>query len=427
MPNWIKCYAHPKLWLIALMGISCGMPLALITKTMTVWLSEYGISKTTIGLFVFVGMPYTLKFLWAPFIDHFKIPILTKKLGQRRSWLLVFQILLLVTILVLSTLDPKQNLQAIAVLCVIIAFFSATQDLIVDGYRIQILRADLLAAGGTMEVFGYRMGMLLSGAGVLYIASIASWSISYRLIAFVMLLGIATTLFLAPRQEIISERVHGFKGAMNSMIIAPFRDFMNHNNWAVALIFIICFKVSDAMIAQMSSPFYLELGFSKVDIATASKLYGFWAILLGGFIGGALVQNIGIRKSLFLFGAAHALSNCMFLVQYLFGADHFLFYTSVSMENLTLGMMLSALIAYLSGLCNPKFATTQYALMMSIVAFSKNFLASSSGFLVDFLGWSSFFCVTLCLALPGLALIRYIPLGRFEEQEEMSSSHSYSI
>lgn len=404
---------NPRLILVLILGISCGLPYLLIMKTLGVWLTELGVSKTSVGLFALVGVPYSFKFLWAPLLERFNPPFLYRFLGHRRGWLLIIQLFLMAAIGFLGTLDPTSSLVTMAATCVGIAFLAASQDILVDGLRIEILPPALLGLGGSLGVLGYRIGMIMAGAGALYLATAFGWMVSYHLMAGILAFGMVTT-FWVPREEVrMPSNAPWFQSLLRAFA-DPLSHFMTtHRRWPLALSFIILLTLSDALIGRMSDPFYLSLGFTKNDIATASKLFGVWATIIGGLLGGALLSKFPIGHCLRTFAIAHLLSNSMYLVLLGTGPVLPLFFFSIALENITLGMLTAALVAYMSGLCSVEFSKSQYALLSSFSAFSRTIMASASGMLVDFLGWQSFFYVSLILGLPALALIRHLPLGRF--------------
>ncbi|MBT4880743.1 MAG: MFS transporter [Alphaproteobacteria bacterium] len=425
MFDWLKSYRDPKLIALGFLGISSGLPLALILGTLTVWMTEEGISKTTIGLFASVGLPYTLKFLWAPFIDKISIPVLSKLLGQRRSWLLVSQGALILSIILLGTTDPVSETFRMAQMAFLVAICSATQDIVIDGYRIQILKPSQYGAGGAMEVFGYRLGMILAGAGALYLATFLSWPQTYTLMAALISIGMVTTLLLqkdTPPKE--DEKAYGTSTGATGIVhwvekvfIAPFSSFMVHDKWVLALLFVILYKIGDAIIGQMAVVFYLDIGFTKIDIANASKIFGIWATIIGGLIGGGLVTKIGTLKSLFIFGLTHLLTNVMFIVMALSGADLTIYYCAVVVENVTGGMTIAASVAYMSSLCNLSYSASQYALLSALAHVPRMIVASSSGWLATQMGWIPFFGFAMLLGIPSLMLIKYIPQGRGKDDE----------
>jgi PAT family beta-lactamase induction signal transducer AmpG len=421
-----RVYADRRVLAILFLGFASGLPLALTVGTLSIWLVEEGVSKTAIGLFALVGTPYTLKFIWAPLIDQLRLPILSKKLGQRRSWTVVIQIALMITITGLGSLDPSQTPLLTALLALLVAFFSASQDIVIDAYRVEILAEHQYGAGAAMIVLGYRIGMLVSGAGALYLSSYFSWSATYTVMACLMAVGTLTILMnpepkRAPSREslqleakiqtYLADRPHLrgraalLVGWLYSAVIGPFAEFMNRRGWLLVLLFILLYKFGDALAGVMSNPFFLELGFSKIEIANISKAFGLAATISGGIVGGIMVSRLGIFKSLIFCGLLQMLSNLIFVLQAIAGHNLGMLTVTIGIENFSGGMGTAAFVAYLSSLCNVAYTATQYALLTSFMAFGRTMLASSSGWLADNMNWIAFFVATTAAALPGLLLL----------------------
>lgn len=440
-------YTDRRVLAILFLGFSSGLPLALTFGTLSVWLTEAGVDKTTIGLFALMGVPYTFKFLWAPLVDRMPIPFLTRSLGRRRGWAVATQLALAAAILALGSTDPAQDPGLTALLAFVVAFCSASQDIVIDAYRVEILEERQFGAGAAMIVLGYRIGMLVSGAGALYLASYAGWQAAYALMAALMTVGLATILLNPePRRaqsresaeqeariaHYLQARPHlrGWKAQtlawIYGAVISPFAEFMGRRGWALILLFILLYKFGDALAGVMSNPFYVELGFSKVEIANISKLFGLGATIIGGFIGGVMVNRLGIVRSLLLCGILQMLSNLMFVGLALTGYSLPMLTLTIAVENLSGGMGTAAFVAYLSGLCNVAYTATQYALLSSFMSFGRTLLSSSGGWLADHMSWPSFFLLTTAAALPGLLLLlwmtrRYAPAPTVPDTVEAAS------
>ena len=430
--RWIdSCavYADRRVATILFLGFSSGLPLALTFGTLNIWLAEVGVSKTTIGLFALMGAPYTLKFLWAPLVDRMPVPYLTRGLGRRRGWAILTQLALMATIAALGATNPAAHLGLTALFAFMVAFWSASQDIVIDAYRVEILDERQYGAGAAMIVLGYRMGMLVSGAGALYLATYVGWFATYGLMTALMIVGIAAILLnqepraQESRNSIEHERrIASYLEArpdplgrgdrvlawIYGAVISPFAEFMSRRGWLVILLFILLYKFGDALAGVMSNPFYLELGFTKIQIANVSKVFGIAATIIGSIIGGVIVDRMGILKSLFVCGILQMLSNLMFAVLAVAGSDLRMLTLAIAVENLSGGMGTAAFVAYLSSLCNIAYTATQYALLTSFMAFGRTLLSSSGGWLADQMDWVSFFVVTTGAALPGLLLLIWI-------------------
>jgi PAT family beta-lactamase induction signal transducer AmpG len=411
---------------ILLLGFSSGLPFALSFTTLSVWFTEVGVSKKDIGLFVLVGLPYAWKFLWAPFLDGVRIPILTRRLGQRRSWALVAQAGLMASLVWLGSLDPARDLGLMAWAAIVVVFMAATQDVVIDAYRIEILRDDEQGAGSAMTQYGYRFGMLASGAGALYLSDHMPWSSVYVIEAMLLLIGMVTVLFArepfrkrGAAGEALPARlpVSGRLGRrLREIAIDPFTDFLRRPWWALILVFVVLYRFPDSFLSVMANVFYKDVGFSNSQIASVSKLFGTAATLAGVFLGGLVVHRFGVLKSLFVCGVVQMLSNLMYIAMAQRGLDVPTFAATIAVENVSGGMTGVAFIAYLSSLCSPGFAGSQYALLSALGLSTRNTLSAASGWLAETVGWSWFFVVSALVAIPGMALLAFFLLsGRFDE------------
>ncbi|MDX2094929.1 MAG: MFS transporter [Alphaproteobacteria bacterium] len=401
--------------LIGLLGFFSGLPLALTASTLTAWLADAQVTRAGIGLFAAIATPYAFKFLWAPLLDGLRLPWLTARFGRRRSWLLVIQTLLALALAAMALTDPTAHAWMTALVGIGIATLSATQDTLIDAYRVERLPKEEQGSGAAWATFGYRIGMLVSGAGALYLADHVGWRTTYLLMAALMGSSVLLTLRMYERaaaaQVATSPGVRGL-GAIppfiRAFVVAPFRDFMTRPLWVQVLAFVVLYKLGDAFMGVMFNPFLLDLGFSKTAIAKVVKLYGLAATLLGTFAGGWLVARAGMFRALLLSGLMHMLTNLLLVVQARLGADvHFLTY-SISLENFTGGMSTAAFIAYLSALCRLNYTATQYALLSSLAAFGRTWLSTPSGALAEAVGWEVFFAIASLMALPGLLLLVWI-------------------
>jgi PAT family beta-lactamase induction signal transducer AmpG len=405
-------YADRRVLLILPLGIASGLPLLLTFSTLSAWLATAGISRSAIGAFALVGTPYAFKFLWSPLIDRLPPPL---PIGRRRGWGITIQLGLIAAILGLGHCDPKHDLHLIGALAVLVAFLSASQDIVIDAYRVELLGVDQQGPGAGMIQTGYRIGMLISGAGALMIASRAGWFAAYATMA--ALLGLAMLVFLfapepTPRAEVAinkpGTRWDAFQQWLAIAVTGPFADFMRRPLWAVILIFVLGYKLGEAMAGVMAMPLYISLGFSLEQIAAVSKLVGFFATVIGALIGGVITAKLGILRALVLCGVLQSLGNLFYVLQAVGG--HRLDYLAlcVAAENFTGAMAGAALVAYLSDLCSPAFTATQYALLSSLAAVGRTMVASSGGVLADKLGWVQFFLLTTVVTIPALLLLAWI-------------------
>jgi PAT family beta-lactamase induction signal transducer AmpG len=414
----LAVYREPRLIAILLMGFSSGLPLALTGATLSLRLADIGVSLTAIGLFTLVRFSYSCKFLWAPLIDSMPIPLVTAQLGRRRGWALALQVALTLAILALGFTDPMASPWLTALAAVVVAFLSASQDIVIDAYRIELLRPEEQGAGAAATQWGYRFGMLASGAGALYAASFDGWTFAYALMAALMLVGFATVwLTPEPAGMDVAAPITGKSAArrieawLGRAVLAPFADLVRRNGGVglvLILLFTILYKFGEAVAGTMSNPLYVLLGFTKVEIATVAKIYGVGATLAGVAAGGILVIRLGIFRALLVSGVVQMLSNLMYVLQVWVGHNLPVLTLTIGAENLTNGMGSAAFVAYLSGLCSVAFTATQYALLTSLATIGVNLLSASGGFLADQLGWIPFFLIATVACLPGLGLLVWI-------------------
>ena len=393
------------------LGFASGLPLLLTYSTLQAWLATVGVRRSTLGAIALVGTAYSFKFVWAPLIDRVPPPL---PLGRRRGWGITIQILLIAAILAMGTCNPKHNLPLMAVLAVAVAFLSASQDIVIDAWRVESLTSDQQAPGAAMIQSGYRIGMLAAGAGALFIAASTGWFAAYATMA--ALLGIGLLVFwFAPEPKVPGESAYVARSAWQvishsfaTAVIGPFRDFMRRPLWPIILIAIFGYKMGEAMAGVMSTPLYISLGFSLREIATASKIFGFFSIVVGALIGGVVTTRFGIRTSLILCGVLQSLGNLFFVLQAVGGHRIGYLALCVTAENITGAMAGTALITWLSSLCSPAFTATQFALLSSLASLSRTVVASSGGVLSEKIGWVDFFLLTSCVGLPAILLILWI-------------------
>jgi PAT family beta-lactamase induction signal transducer AmpG len=403
----LAVYLDRRQLAIALMGFGSGLPFALAGATLSWWLSRAGIDKTSIGLFALVALPYSLKFLWAPLFDHLDAPAPFRRLGKRRGWILVVQIILIGAILLLGQSDPRGGLLTTAILALIVAFLSASQDIVVDAYRIDILEEAEQGAGAAATQTGWRIAFYwVAGAGAQALSDFTDWNFIYAVMAGCMAIAVLGTL-IGP--EPVRRERPGASGnvgvRLRAYVIEPFRDFMSRPGWAVILLFALLYKYGDAISGIMTNPFFVELGFTGVEVAQVAKLFGFFATIAGMALGGILVARWGSFPSLLLGGLLQAATNLLFAVQAHLGHDLGMLYVAIGADNFTGGIGSAAFVAYLSGLCSARFTATQYALLTSFMAFGRTVLSSGAGWFADQVDWVTFFTATAGMAVPGLLLL----------------------
>ena len=407
LAKYLLPYFQRKLLIILFLGFLSGLPLLLSFGTLSAWLREAGVDRSTIGLFALVGLPYALKPIWAPLIDGLKLPFVTALLGRRRGWLIVSQVMLLFAIVNLAFSDPLNAPISMAVFAVLVAFFSASQDIVIDAYRIEILEEEQQGMGAAMVTYGYRAGMLMAGAGTLYLADYWSWTHAYLIMGLIIITGSLLVLFSPEPDEMESPTIHklGLGGWIYQFVVRPFLDFSSRPGWVLILLFIVTFKLGDAFLSVMTNPFYIDLGFSKSEIAEVTKLFGVLALGAGLFVGGIMIQKFGLLASLIITGVLQAVSNLAFAYQAASGNDLEVLIFTIAIENVTGGMGTAAFVAYLSSLTNTAFTATQYALLSAFMSLGRNLLSSPSGYVVDAVGWIEFFIISVVIAIPGLLLL----------------------
>ena len=409
-------YFERNVFLFLFLGFSAGVPLALSFGTLSYWLIESGTSKGEIGLFTLLTIPYAFKYIWAPFMDGLRFPILCRIFGRRRGWILATQFALIGAIAVAGLSDPiPGHLTYAALAALAIAFFSASQDIVIDAYRVEILTDDQQGAGAGAYQIGYRLAMLASGAGALILADQVGWPTTYFTMSLLMLVGIATVLF-SPEPQLRAPAATGDKSGnlpanvqrLYTMVAGPFIEFFRKPGWLAILAFVLFYKFGDTLASMMTGPFYVEIGFSKTEIGFVGKAVGIAATIVGAIIGGTLVYSRGIIASLWICGIFQLVSNFMFVLLAMAGNDLWVLGLTVGIENLAGGMGGAAFIAYMSSLCNISYTATQYALLSSLANIGRTLFAAPSGYLAEAVSWEMFFSLTVVAAVPGLVLLWYI-------------------
>ena len=427
--SWFKAagvYLDRRVLAMLFLGFSSGLPFGVLAEPMTAWLAGSGVDKTTIGLFALVSLPYALKFLWAPIMDRVPLPIVTRIFGRRRGWVLVTQVVLIAAIIKLGFSDPAQSLWWTAAFALAVSFASASQDIVIDAYRVEILAEDQLAAGAALAINGWRLASWGGAAVALIFADLVSWSVVFIGLALTVFIGvIAVLLNPEPKQQNSSEaealesQAEDFLARyahlpenlaraaswLYGSVFCPFIEFLTRPNWLLIILFILLYKFGDAVLTVMKIPFFLELGFSKTEIGTIAKIVGFPPIIIGGLFGGLLLAKTGLMRGLLISGILMAASNLVFIVQAWVGYSQEMLAATIAIENFTTSMGTVAFVAYLSSLCNIAYTATQYALLTSFMAFSRTVMTAGSGWVADQVSWPVFFSLTTLAAIPGLILL----------------------
>ena len=379
-----------------LMGFSSGLPLLLTISVLQAWMKEAGVDLTLIGMMTLVGLPYTLKFLWAPFLDRFTLPVL----GRRRGWLFISQILLMISIWQLGTTNPAKNPMLLTFTAFLVTFFSASQDIVVDAYRREDLPDEELGLGSAIFINGYRVGMLIASGGGLIMADHMPFSMVYTLMALCMLPGVLTTL-LTPEPP----SPEGVPMNMKEAVVDPFVEYLKRKDALWMLVFILLYKVGDSMAGAITTPFYLDIGFTKTQIGAVVKLFGFWATLAGSLAGGVIMLKLGINRSLWIFGILQATSTAGFALLARIGHSIPALSGVIAFENFTSGMGTAAFVAFMASITNKKFTATQYALLSSLMGVPRVMASAPTGFMAKHIGWEGFFIFCTFIAIPGLLLL----------------------
>jgi MFS transporter, PAT family, beta-lactamase induction signal transducer AmpG len=398
----IRIFGQPKMAVLLFLGFSSGLPLYLTSKTLQAWMTTAKVDLTTIGLFSLVALPYSFKFVWAPVMDRFIPPFL----GRRRGWVLITQILLLLAIAAMSLHDPLQGLRMLAINAIAIAFFSASQDISLDAYRTDVLENREMGAGAAVFVLGYRIAMITSGALAFFLADRLSWPTTYLILSTLILVGVVTT-FLAP-EPVLNDAA---PKSIAEAVILPFAEFFQRTGIfraLLVLLFIVVYKYSDSLAGSMTTPFLLQAGFSETEVGAVFLGAGVIATIVGVLAGGAVIGKVGINRSLWIFVVVQGLSNLTYYALSLAEKNHALMVTAVVTENFGLGLVTAAMTAFLMSMCNKRFTATQFALLSSLMAASRDILVAPGGKIAESLGWPSFFIVTVAMAIPPLVLLPFI-------------------
>jgi PAT family beta-lactamase induction signal transducer AmpG len=396
MMSWIKVVFSSRMAITFLMGFSCGLPLLLTLSVLQAWMKEEGVDLSVIGMMSLVGIPYTVKFLWAPIIDRITLPFL----GRRRGWLFITQLGLMAAIAGLGLSNPSQHPWLLAGAAFLVTFFSASQDIVVDAYRRESLSDAELGLGSSLYVNGYRVGMLLASGGGLILSDHLPFSGVYLIMAACMIPCMVTT-FCSKEPE----QPYGVPRTLSEAVLAPLREYFTRNGAWWILAFILCYKIGDSMASAMTTPFYLDIGFSKTEIGAVVKLFGFWATIAGSLVGGIWMIRIGIGSSLWIFGILQAVSTAGFMLLTVTGPSVSALSTVIAFENFTGGMGTTAFTAFMASMTHKRFTATQYALLSSLMGVPRVLVSAPTGFLAKAMGWNWFFAGCVLAAIPGLLIL----------------------
>ena len=408
----IRIFGQPKMGILLLLGFSSGLPFYLTSKTLQAWMTTAHADLATIGFFSLVTLPYSLKFVWAPVMDRYVPPFL----GRRRGWVLITQILLLLAIAAMSLHDPQAGLRMLAVNAIAITFFSASQDISLDAYRTDVLNDREMGAGAAVFVMGYRVAMITTGALAFFLADRMPWQTVYLILSTLILIGIATTFF-AP-EPVLNDAP---PKTLVEAVVLPFADFFQRVGIlraVLVLLFIVVYKYSDSLAGSMTTPFLLQAGFSQSEVGAVFLGVGVIATIAGVVAGGAVIGKLGINRSLWIFVVVQGLSNLTYYGLSLAGKNHAFMVSAIITENFGLGLVTAGMTAYLMSMCNKRFTATQFALLSSLMAASRDILVAPAGKIAESIGWPGFFLITVAMAIPPLLLLpliapwsREVPIG----------------
>jgi len=406
-----------RLFLCVMTGFASGLPLYILIQLVPAWLRDSGVSLAEIGLFALVGLPYSWKFLWAPFMDRFSLP-----LGLRRGWMIVTQLVLMATIGLLGHLDPVADTRWVAGLAVVIAFFSATQDVAIDAYRRELLPDEELGLGNSIHVQAYRIASLVPGSLSLILADALPWQLVFWITAAFMLVGVGLSLLVTePQRKVMAPT------SMTETVIAPFREYIERRGWSallLALVFMVAYKLGDNMATALSTPFYLDLGFTKTEIGLVAKHAALWPAIVGGLLGGIAMLKLGINRALWIFGALQLVSILGFAILAHTGPILWLLAGVIAFEYFGVGLGTAAFTAFIARESSKQFAATQFALFTALAALPRSLANATTGVLVEQVGWTTFFLLCTALAVPGMLLLVWVAPWSRTASDEMAGGGS---
>jgi MFS transporter, PAT family, beta-lactamase induction signal transducer AmpG len=396
--HWKSLLFSRRMLICVFTGFASGLPLYILINLVPAWLKSEGVNLKAIGFFALIQFPFTWKFIWAPLLDRYALP----GLGRRRGWMLLTQVALLVLIASFGLFNPKLDLWSIAYLAMALAFFSASQDIVLDAYRREILSDEELGLGTSVHVNAYRIASLIPGAFSLILADHLPWAQVFMITGLFMLPGIVMTLLVSEPQLVRPPKT------LREAVVEPFHEFMTRHGWRNAvwiLAFIFLYKLGDSMATALATPFYLEMGFSKTEIGVIAKNAGLWPAVFGGIVGGVWMLKLGINRALWLFGVVQVLSILGFAWLATMGTDKIALASVIAFEALGVGLGTAAFTAYIARTTDPRYTATQFALFTSLAAVPRTFINASTGWLVEQMGWINFFFLCTALAIPGMLLL----------------------
>jgi PAT family beta-lactamase induction signal transducer AmpG len=409
---YLQVFRSRSIAVITFLGFSSGLPLALTSGTLQAWMTVAGVDIRTIGIFALVGIPYLIKFLWSPLMDRYVPPFF----GRRRGWIIIMQLGLIFGISAMAFSSPEKALTALAALAMIVAFTSASQDIVIDAYRTDVLKEQERGVGAAVFVMGYRIAMLVSGGLALVLSEHIGWKNTYLFIAALISIGILSTLVgPEPNERVVPPR------SLGEAVQGPLKDYLSRNSAVSLLILIILYKLGDAYAGTLTTAFLIRgVGFSVSDVGYINKGLGFISVIIGALFGGTLMVKLRLFRALMIFGILQAVSNLSFMVLAWIGKNYGMLVFAVAFENLSGGMGTAAFVSLLMAMCNHRYTATQYALLSSLAALGRIFIAPTSGYLVESIGWANFFFITFLVALPGLCMLWWLRSAISELKSETS-------
>jgi len=413
----LNIYLKPEVISMLFLGFSAGLPFPLVFATLTAWLASVEIGIAEISMFAWVGIVYAIKFLWAPIVDKLSLPLLSRLLGRRRAWMLSTQFAVLLGLLIISSVNPMENLSLFAVFSVLIAFASATQDIAIDAYRIEIINNRFQGAMAAAYQLGYRVAVLVAGAGTLYIAAFNTWNFAYKVMAFFMLVGITTTLLI--REPSLQSRKKGSAMTwLKEAVIEPFSEFFFRNGyWSIVLLIMIgMYRVSDLILGIVANPFFLDVGFELTEIASTTQVFGIGVTIFGAFVGGLAVAKYEIGRPLILGSILLVITNLFYIFLIGSGPDIRYLILTISVDNFALGFSGSVFIAFLSSLTSRKYTATQYALFSSLMTLPGKAISGFSGQFIETVGWYNFFLYAALAGVPAIIFTFIVVKKGWQEQ-----------
>ena len=406
----LKPYFKIEMLLVFLFGLTGGSMLMLTGNSFNYWLAKLGVDLKTLGLVSLIALPYTLKYFIAPFLDRFHPLGFCNGLSRRKSWLLIFAILILIFCTILGNLDPVHNIYQCVVIGLLFSFSAVCCDIILDSYRVDISNESAdYGHVSSMFVFGYKIGMLVSGAGAILMSVTFSWSVIYLLFAAIIFVLLSLFILIVDEDKITVKQHKNEILSLRKIFLEPIKQFTTKKSLIIVVSFIFLYKISDQFILSMINPFLLSLNYNECEISVVAKTFGFIASIVGSLLGGGLIKKYGIKSCLLYFALTHTLSNFLFIAQYQMGYNIWMLYLLTGFGTLTGGMTMSVYLAYIMSICGGKYTGTGYAFFSSLMGLSRVVLPSSSGFIVSLVGWDGFFVFILLISLPGILLIKYLP------------------